>query len=151
MKRLRLLLVVGLFTLLFVTGCGTTKTLTCTNSQETSGIVINSEAKMNFKMERINNLVLTMEVIGESDLMKNNWDAVAKEFDKKYAPVEKDGLKISNKSDPSNYKYTIIVEADPAKVSSSDLSPYGMSSLAGAKDTYKDAKKGLEDAGFECK
>ena len=60
-------------------------------------------------------------------------------------------MKVSNKSDPSNYKYTIIVSADPSKVSASDLSPYGMSSLVGAKDSYKTAKSGLENAGFTCK
>ena len=44
-----------------------------------------------------------------------------------------------------------MVFADPSKVSASDLSPYGMSSLAGAKDSYKTAKSGLENAGFTCK
>ena len=146
------ILLVLTFVLLFVTGCGKAdKNLTCTTTQEVSGIKVAAEAKMLFKGDEFNNLVLTMDITATSDLMKNSWSLIEQTYDKQYAAVNKDGLKVSTKKDASNYKYTVIVEADPAKASASELSPYGMSSLAGAKDSYDTVKSGLESAGYTCK
>ena len=152
MKKKGLILLVFAFVLLFVTGCGKkTETLTCTTTQEVSGIKIDAEAKMTFVGDVINKLVLTMDINATSDLMKSNWNIIEQTYDKQYAPVEKDGLKVTTKKDASNYKYTIVVDADPAKAQATDLSPYGMSSLAGAKDSLDVTQSGLEAAGYTCK
>lgn len=146
------LLVVAALLVLFVTGCsfGKTETLTCTNTQNVSGIKIDSNAKISFKGNVVSDLVLTMDISATSDLMKQSWSIVEETYNKQYAAVEKDGVKVTTKSDASNYKYTITIQADPTKAKKEDLDKYGMGSLAGAKDTIDNTKKDLEAAGFVC-
>lgn len=147
-------LLVGASLLFLCTGCslgGGEKNLVCTNTQSESGVNIVSTAEMNFKSDKINNVKLTMDVTPESDLMKNNWSYVEDAYDDLYKDVTKDGLKVSTKVDSENKKYSIIIEADPAKVTKEDLSKYGMGDIAGAEDTYAQKKSDFESEGYTCK
>ncbi len=146
-------LLLGASLLFLCGGCsfGGTKELVCTNTQSESGLSIASTAAMSFKSNKIANVKLTMDITPDSDLMKDNWKLVEDAYNDLYAPVDKDGVKVSTNVDSVNKKYTIIIESDPTKVSKEDLEKYGMADLAGAEDTYEQAKKDLESEGYTCK
>ena len=146
-------ILLGVSLLFLCGGCsiGGTKELVCTNTQSESGVKVFSTAAMSFKSNKIDHVKLSMDITPDSDLMKENWKLVEDAYNELYASVDKDGVKVSTNVDSANKKYTIIIESDPAKASKEDLEKYGMSDLAGAEDTYEQAKKYLESEGYSCK
>lgn len=145
-------LILGASVILLCIGCdGGERTLICTNTQSEEGLKIASTVDMNFKKTYLNNLKFTMEISPESSSMENNWDFIVDAYNKKYAPLEKDGLKVSSSSDSANKKYTIVISADPKKATKEDLDEYGMGDLSGANESYSVVKKDLEDLGYICK
>ena len=69
---------------LFMTGCGGEKTLTCTNSEESSGIKMNQEVTMTFKDDKVTYVKMSIDneatddnVSLEIDLTKASDDALS--------------------------------------------------------------------------
>lgn len=151
MKRIKLLTVAIFVTILFTTGCGAEKTLTCTNTQEASGVKMNQEVVMKFKKDKINYVKMTVSSKATSDLIKNNWDLFATTMDKQYTNKNSDGVKLTTKNNKAKYSYDIILEVNLEKASKDSLSEYGLSSIVGDTSTMSEVKKDAEKDGFTCK
>lgn len=147
MKRIGLL-VVAVFGVLILTGCGG-KTLTCTNSESTSGLSMDQKIVATFNGEKVSRMKLEVEAKATSDLYKKNWDTLAKTLEEQYSNKNKDGIKVTTSN--KNYTYKISIDIDVKKAKDEDLKDYDLDGIASNKDSYDDAKKELESAGFKCK
>ena len=85
---------------LFMTGCGGEKTLTCTNSEESSGIKMNQEVTMTFKDDKVTYVKMSIDNEATDDTIIDNWDMFASMLDSQFEETEKDGvsLKTNNKA-----------------------------------------------------
>lgn len=152
MKKKVLLSLTLVFVLLLVAGCGKNENiLTCSNKQDIMGITINSTSKMTFVSDKVSKVNLVMDVVAESDLMKQNWEQVVKTYEEQYKPEKKDGFELSVKNDDKNHKFIINYDINLDKVSKETLASYNLDSMFGAEDSLETAKSDLEKAGFTCK
>ena len=149
MKKLKLL-VVTVFGLLLLTGCGE-KTLTCTNSESSSGIDMGQEAVIKFKGEKVSYVKLTIDAKATSSLIKNNWSTFADTLGKQYTDKKATGIKVTTKNDSKNYTYKISIEVDVNKAKDDDLKDYSLDGIAEKTSTYKEVKESAEASGFKCK
>lgn len=151
MKKLKLLSIITLMAILFVTGCSGEKTLTCTNTEKASGVQMDQEVVMKFKNDKINYVKMTVKSKATSDLIKNNWSIFASTMDQQYTNENSDGVKLTTKNDQENYSYDVSLEVDLEKASKDSLSKYGLSSITDDDSSMSEVKKDAEADGFTCK
>lgn len=136
---------------LFITGCGGEKTLTCTNSEEDSGIKMNQEVTMTFKDDKITYVKMSIDNEATDDTIIDNWDMFASMLDSQFEETDKDGVKLSTDNNADKHIYNVSLEIDVEKASDDALSEYGLDGIADANATYEDTKKDAEADGFTCK
>ena len=131
--------------LLLITGCGNNeKTLTCTNSEESSGIKMNQEVTMTFKDDSIDNEAT-------DDTIINNWDMFASMLDSQFEQTNKDGVSLKTNNNKDKHTYNVSLEIDLTKASDDTLAEYDLDGIANETATYEDTKKSAEADGFTCK
>ena len=136
---------------LFMTGCGGEKTLTCTNSEEDSGIKMNQEVIMTFKDDKISYVKMSIDNEATDDTIIDNWDMFVSMLDSQFEETDKDGVKLSTDNNADKHIYNVSLEIDVEKASDDALSEYGLDGIADANATYEDTKKDAEADGFTCK
>ena len=137
--------------ILFITGCGGEKTLTCTNSEEDSGIKMNQEVTMTFKDDKVSYVKMSIDNEATDDTIIDNWDMFASMLDYKFEETDKDGVKLSTDNNTDKHIYNVSLEIDVEKASDDALSEYGLDGITDEKATYEDTKKDAEASGFTCK
>ena len=137
--------------ILFITGCGGEKTLTCTNSEEDSGIKMNQEVTMTFKDDKVSYVKMSIDNEATDDTIIDNWDMFASMLDSQFEETDKDGVKLSTDNNADKHIYNVSLEIDVEKASDDALSEYGLDGIADANATYEDTKKDAEADGFTCK
>ncbi len=137
--------------ILFITGCGGEKTLTCTNSEEDSGIKMNQEVTMTFKDDKVTYVKMSIDNEATDDTIIDNWDMFASMLDSQFEETDKDGVKLSTDNNADKHIYNVSLEIDVEKASDDALSEYGLDGIADANATYEDTKKDAEADGFTCK
>lgn len=137
--------------ILFITGCGGEKTLTCTNSEESSGIKMNQEVTMTFKDDKVSYVKMSIDNEATDDTIIDNWDIFASMLDSQFEETDKDGVKLSTDNNTDKHIYNVSLEIDVEKASDDALSEYGLDGIADANATYEDTKKDAEADGFTCK
>ena len=137
--------------ILFITGCGGEKTLTCTNSEEDSGIKMNQEVTMTFKDDKVSYVKMSIDNEATDDTIIDNWDMFASMLDSQFEETDKDGVKLSTDNNADKHIYNVSLEIDVEKASDDALSEYGLDGIADANATYEDTKKEAEADGFTCK
>ncbi len=140
-----------LIAVFFITGCGGEKTLTCTNTEEQSGISMDQEVTMTFKDDKVTDVKMSINSKATSSLIKNNWDTFASAMDKQFEEKNEDGIKLSKTNDADNHSYKVELDIDLEKASDDALSEYGLSGITNSKASYEETKKDAEDSGFTCK
>lgn len=141
----------GLVSLLCLTGCDSEKTLTCTNSDEQSGIKMTQEVVMTFKNDKISKLRMTMDNKATNDTIKDNWDMFASILEEQFEPTDKDGVKLTTNNDSDNHSFEIVIDVDLSKASEEDLATYSLDGLADADSTLEETRSAAEEDGFTCK
>ena len=136
---------------LLVTGCGGEKTLTCTNSEEDSGIKMNQEVTMTFKDDKVTYVKMSIDNEATDDTIIDNWDMFASMLDSQFEETEKDGVSLKTNNNKDKHTYNVSLEIDLTKASDDALSEYGLDGIADEKATYEDTKKEAEADGFTCK
>ena len=136
---------------LFMTGCGGEKTLTCTNSEESSGIKMNQEVTMTFRDDKVSYVKMSIDNEATDDTIIDNWDIFASMLDSQFEETDKDGVKLSTDNNTDKHIYNVSLEIDVEKASDDALSEYGLDGIADANATYEDTKKDAEADGFTCK
>ena len=136
---------------LFMTGCGGEKTLTCTNSEEDSGIKMNQEVTMTFKDDKVTYVKMSIDNEATDDTIIDNWDMFASMLDSQFEETDKDGVSLKTNNNKDKHIYNVSLEIDVEKASDDALSEYGLDGIADANATYEDTKKDAEADGFTCK
>ena len=136
---------------LFMTGCGGEKTLTCTNSEESSGIKMNQEVTMTFKDDKVTYVKMSIDNEATDDTIIDNWDMFASMLDSQFEETDKDGVSLKTNNNKDKHIYNVSLEIDVEKASDDALSEYGLDGIADANANYEDTKKDAEADGFTCK
>lgn len=137
--------------ILFITGCGGEKTLTCTNSEEDSGIKMSQEVTMTFKDDKISYVKMSIDNEATDDTIIDNWDMFVSMLDSQFEETDKDGVKLSTDNNGDKHIYNVSLEINVEKASDDALSEYGLDGIADANATYEETKQEAEDAGYTCK
>ena len=137
--------------ILFITGCGGEKTLTCTNSEEDSGIKMNQEITMTFKDDKVTYVKMSIDNEATDDTIIDNWDMFASMMESQFEESDEDGVKLSTDNDNTNHIYNVSLEIDLEKASEDALKEYNLDGITDANATYEDTKKEAEDSGYTCK
>ena len=137
--------------ILFLTGCGGEKTLTCTNSEEQNGINIDQKITMTFKDDKVTDVKMSIDSKASSDLIENNWDTFASMMDQQFEEKDENGVSLKINNDASNHTYRVELTVDLEKATDDALSEYGLDGITDANASYEDTKKDAEDAGYTCK
>ena len=136
---------------LLITGCGGEKTLTCTNSEEDSGIKMSQEVTMTFKDDKISYVKMSIDNEATDDTIIDNWDMFVSMLDSQFEETNKDGVKLSTDNNIDKHIYNVSLEINVEKASDDALSEYGLDGIADANATYEETKQEAEDAGYTCK
>lgn len=137
---------------LLITGCGNNeKTLTCTNSEEDSGLKMSQEVTMTFKDDKISYVKMSIDNEATDDTIIDNWDMFVSILDSQFKESNEDGVKLSTDNDTDNHIYNVSLEIDLEKASDDALAEYNLDGITDENATYEDTKKEAEDSGFTCK
>ncbi len=151
MKKMKVL-AIAVFTVVLFTGCGSkTETLTCTNTQEASGVSMEQKIVMTFTNKKVSDLEMTVDSKAVNNTIKDNWDVFANALDKQYPSKDKDGIKVTTKNDKDKHVYQISIKIDLNKADKKSLEEYDLEDIAGNKSKIEDVKKAAKDSGFTCK
>jgi len=150
MVKKRNLIVLGLASLTFLTGCGSEKTLVCTTNQSGNGISVDQEITVNFKSKKVDSIKMVVDSKATDDTIKQNWSIFQTEMDKQYKNKESDGVTLKVENDDKKYTYKVSLDVDLNKATKDSLSEYGLSDITSSKENVEDVKKAAEDQGYKC-
>ena len=136
---------------LFITGCGNQKTLTCSMSEEDDGLSMNQELNVVYEEDKIANVRMSMDAKITDDQYQEYWDMFVSMMESQYEEKNADGIKVSTKSNDDNYTLNITLDVDLEKASADDLATYDLEDLADETATYEELKDQLEESGYTCK
>lgn len=150
MRGVKLFAVLAVSVLL-ITGCGREKTLTCTNSEESSGIKMNQEVTMTFKDDKVTYVKMSIDNEATDDTIIDNWDMFVSMLEGQFEETNENGVNLSTNNDATNHTFNVSLEIDLTKASDDALAEYGLDGIADETATYEDTKKDAEADGFTCK
>lgn len=130
--------------LLSLTGCGG-KTLTCTNTQEQTGMTMQAEVKVSFRNDTASDLNMTVKTDIDDDYADRT-SQFAKLLEEQYSSYEDSGFDVDVKS--TNNTVTLTLGADFAHMTDEEKENLGFDSSDNSYDAVKDS---LEDSGFTCR
>ena len=137
---------------LFITGCGNSeRTLTCTNSEEDSGLKMSQEVTMTFKDDKINYVKLSIDSEATNDTIIDNWDVFASMMGSQFEESNEDGVNLSTNNDVDNHIFNVSLEIDLEKANEDALSEYGLDDITDGNASYEDIKENAEADGVTCK
>ncbi len=137
---------------LFITGCGNSeRTLTCSNSEEDSGLKMSQEVTMTFKDDKINYVKLSIDSEATNDTIIDNWDVFASMMGSQFEESNEDGVNLSTNNDVDNHIFNVSLEIDLEKANEDALSEYGLDDITDGNASYEDIKENAEADGFTCK
>ncbi len=145
MKKI-LMLSVPILALLFTTGCGNTKELSCTMSDESTGMEMTQDVKVTFKNDVAKKLDMTMKITIDDEL-KEYASEIEDNFKSSYSSVEgKEGVTIKSSTKDNVVSFNLVADIDKM-----DDEAKEELDLAGETETYNELRKSLEDEGYTCK
>lgn len=148
MKKIKFLLV-AVVAVLFVTGCG--NNLTCTKTEEESGIKVSQTISMDFNGNKVNYVKMTVDSVAIDETIKDNWDIFVNILDGQFEPKNEKGIKLSTNNDKNKYTYSVSYEVDLNKADKDALEEIGLENLLTSTDSREDVKKDAEADGYTCK
>ena len=152
MKKISFL-IISLFIVFVVSGCGAsnTKVLTCSGVNPGTNMNAASTVEFTFKNDKLTNA--SIEVAFKDitvDNLSEVWDAFKTQFTEQNQPVDEKGFKKTVKSDDKNYTFTVILEVDYEKISKETMEKYGVEDYS--TKTYDEIKKQIiEEENMSCK
>lgn len=145
MKKYLGLLVVMVFGFAFLTGCGSTKTLTCTRSEDEEGMEMNTTMNVTFDNDVISGANAIMEFkVPEEYLKVLPIEKFAEEIEKEFIGSIPEGVTTDTKSKGDTITITMDIDVDKLDNKSKEEMDLDGSS-------YEEVKKSLEEEGYSCK
>ena len=145
MKKRVLLGIVAGVSLVTLSGCGNTQTLTCTQSQEDDGTTATQEMVVEFQNNEASKFTMTINMKAEN---ANAEDLKTAESILKstFSTFEESGMDVDVSSDDT--AVTAKVSADFTKMTDEEKDEVG---FTGSDNTYETIKENLESEGYTCK
>lgn len=129
---------------LVLTGCGT-ETLTCTMSQDESGMKMNQKAVVTFEDNEVTKMKMDVEV--EVDEAYANYISMMESMlESQFTQFSDNGAKVDVSS--SDSKINVSIDMDVKKMTDEQKENLDMEDVYGSKDA---TKKALEEQGYTCK
>ncbi len=152
MKKISFL-VIALFVVFVVSGCGNsnTKVLTCSGVNPGNNMNAAGNVEYTFKNDKLSKAKIeaTFKDI-TIDNLSSVWDSFKTQFTEQNKPVEEVGFKRTVKSDDKNYTFSVILEIDYEKITKETMEKYGVEDYR--SKTYEEIKKETTADGiFSCK
>lgn len=152
MKKISFL-VIALFVVFVVSGCGNsnTKVLTCSGVNPGNNMNAAGNVEYTFKNDKLSKAKIeaTFKDI-TIDNLSSVWDSFKTQFTEQNKPVEEVGFKRTVKSDDKNYTFSVIIEIDYEKITKETMEKYGVEDYR--SKTYEEIKKETTaDGTFSCK
>ena len=133
--------------LVLVSGCGSSgKVLTCTQTEEESGMKMVNTVKMTFEKDKATKLDMEVKITLD-DEYKSYMSMFTSAFESQYKSL-KEEKGVSYKSDTKGNTATFTVNADLTKMSKDAKDKLGFGDATGS---YSDNKKAAEKEGYKCK
>lgn len=145
MKKRVLLGIVAGISLVTLSGCGNTQTLTCTQTQEDSEITTTQEMIVEFQNNEASKFTITFNMVAENasaEDLKTAEDLVESTF----SSFEESGMEVDVSSDDTSV--TAKISADFSKMTDEEKDEVG---FTGSDSTYETIKETLESEGYTCK
>ena len=141
MKKISFLMV-ALFIMLVVSGCGNgnTKVLTCSGENPGNNMNAASNIEYTFKNDKLTKAKI--DVVFKDitvDNLSSVWSTFKTQFTEQNQPVDEIGFKKTVKSDDKNYTFTVSMEIDFEKITSDVMDKYGIEDYR--TKTYDEIKK----------
>ena len=152
MKKISFL-VIALFVVFVVSGCGNsnTKVLTCSGVNPGNNMNAAGNVEYTFKNDKLSKAKIeaTFKDI-TIDNLSSVWDSFKTQFTEQNKPVEEVGFKRTVKSDDKNYTFSVILDIDYEKITKETMEKYGVEDYR--SKTYEEIKKETTADGiFSCK
>ena len=152
MKKISFL-VIALFVVFVVSGCGNsnTKVLTCSGVNPGNNMNAAGNVEYTFKNDKLSKAKIeaTFKDI-TIDNLSSVWDSFKTQFTEQNKPVEEVGFKRTVKSDDKNYTFSVILEIDYEKITKETMEKYSVEDFR--SKTYEEIKTGVTADGiFSCK
>lgn len=146
-------LVIALFVVFVVSGCGNsnTKVLTCSGVNPGNNMNAAGNVEYTFKNDKLSKAKIeaTFKDI-TIDNLSSVWDSFKTQFTEQNKPVEEVGFKRTVKSDDKNYTFSVIIEIDYEKITKETMEKYSVEDFR--SKTYEEIKTGVTADGiFSCK
>ena len=145
MKNLLKLSVIGCSLILFV-GCGNKKTLKCSLTDNSDIVKGKNIIEAVFKEDEIVKITLGVESTFDEDYV-SYMDSMVDAFDDEYEELSKK-KGVSYKTTKKDKTINMILSADLTKMDEETKTEFN---FIGNSESYKEAKKQLEDEGYTCK
>ena len=142
-KKILLVAVVG--TALMCSGCGKTKTLVCTKTEDATGMTITSEMSTDFKNDSIQTIKMDMNVKLDSSYVKYK-DTIKESLEQQYSKY-KDAKGVKYSADVKDDVISFSLTIDNKAISKETRTGLKLS----GSEKYSVNKKTLEDQGYSCK
>lgn len=152
MKKISFL-IITLFVVFVVSGCGNnnTKVLTCSGVNPGNNMNAAGNVEYTFKNDKLSKAKIeaTFKDI-TIDNLSSVWDSFKTQFTEQNKPVEEVGFKRTVKSDDKNYTFSVIIEIDYEKITKETMEKYSVEDFR--SKTYEEIKTGVTADGiFSCK
>ena len=151
MKKMNFL-IVSLFVVFVITGCGKndTKVLTCSGVSPGNNMNAASNVEYTFENEKLTKAKIDVEF---RDITVSNlssvWDSFKTQFTEQNEPVEETGFKRTVSADDKNYTFTVSMEIDFEKITKETMDKYGIQDTT--KKTYDEIKEEtIADGTMSC-
>lgn len=132
---------------LLTSGCGNTKVLECTMTDDsTDGMEMLETIKATYKKDALTNVTMNMKITVDEEL-EEYMDELSDSLTSEFSSLEdKEGVKVTAETDENVLDFNI--EADLTKMDDEAKEELDMDDET---ETYEEAKKYFEEEGYTCK
>ena len=135
---------VALCVMFILTGCGT-ETLTCTMSQEESGMTMNQKAVVTFENNEVTKMKMNVDVEVD-DTYASYIGMMESMLESQFTQYSDNGAKVDVSS--GDNKINVSIDMDVKNMTDEQKENLDMEDVYGSKDA---TKKELEEQGYTCK
>ena len=135
---------VALCVMFILTGCGT-ETLTCTMSQDESGMTMNQEAVVTFENNEVTKMKMNVDVEVD-DTYASYIGMMESMLESQFTQYSDNGAKVDVSS--SDNKINVSIDMDVKNMTDDQKKNLDLEDVYGTKDA---TKKELESQGYTCK
>ena len=130
--------------LLLLTGCGNTKTLVCTQTQDENGMSMTTEMNVTFKNDEASEFTMTADMEVE-DTYKDYMDQFKSIMEESFSSFKENGMDVT--IDSKDTTVTATISANFNEMTEDEKEEIGFTS---SDNSYDSVKQSLEDSGFTC-